>query len=343
MLEITQTIWLTSKFKAISKSELPRFSKFLSSRAIDRIIIQQIGKNTRWRMKTLNLTTLLCAGILSSSQAGTVVAPIDYTSTAGPNGLNTLLRGTGAPRTYQMQFSTAVLGGLPVGSRITELRFRLDTISDITVFPIDEIHWPDYQVTLAQAVNSVASMSTNFAANMRSPVLVKSGPLTLPALTFSGGDSPNEFASLLVFDTPYVYQGGDLVMLFRHPGSDSTDTAYLDAAITQSAGYGTDFRALTATNFTATSGTNAFVTITGIVFTYSIVESISRDGTNVIIVGTGALPGDACHIMTSTNINAPMSQWTPIANAQFDPSGILRYTNGIDPSAKAEFFRIALP
>jgi hypothetical protein len=241
-----------------------------------------------------------------------------------------------------MQFAAAVLGGLPVGAKITELRFRLDTISDLTVFPMNEIHWPDYEVTLAQAVNSVATMSTNFAANMRSPVLVMSGPFTLPALTFSGGDSPNDFASLLVFDTPYVYQGGDLVILFGHPGSDSTDTAYLDAVTTQSAGYGTDFRALSATNFTATSGTNAFVTITEIVFTYSIKGSISRDGTNVIIVGTGALPSDACHIITSTNITLPMSQWTPITNIQFDASGTLRYTNAVDPSAKAQFFRIAL-
>ena len=51
-------------------------------------------------MKALNLTTLLCAAILSSSQAGTVVAPNGYASTAGPNGLNTLLRGTGAPRLF---------------------------------------------------------------------------------------------------------------------------------------------------------------------------------------------------------------------------------------------------
>jgi hypothetical protein len=293
-------------------------------------------------MKTA-LLTLFCASFIPLVHAGTVVAPIGYTATAGPNGLNTLLRGTGAARTYQMQCSPAVLGGLPVGARITELRFRLDTVSDITVFPIDEIHWTDYQITLAQAVNSIATMSTNFAANMRSSVLVKSGPLTLPALTFSGGDSPNDFASLLVFDSPYVYQGGDLVMLFSHPGSDSSDTAYLDAATTQSAGYGTDFRALSATNFTATSGTNAFVTITEIVFTYSIGESISRDGTNVIIVGTGALPGDTCHIMTSTNITLPMSQWTPITNGQFDPTGTLRYTNAVDSTAKAQYFRISLP
>jgi hypothetical protein len=38
-----------------------------------------------------------------------------------------------------------------------------------------------------------------------------------------------------------------------------------------------------------------------------------------------------------------MSQWTPITNIQFDPGGTLRYTSAIDPTAKAQFFRIALP
>ena len=36
--------------------------------------------------------------------------------------------------------------------------------------------------------------------------------------------------------------------------------------------------------------------------------------------------------MTSTNITLPISQWTPFANTQFDPSGTLRYTHAIDPA-----------
>jgi len=255
----------------------------------------------------------------------------------------TLVRGTNAPRTYQMQFSTNVLGGLPVGAEIIELRFRLDTISGTPAFPYDTVNWSDYQVTLAQASNSVATMSTNFVDNMRSPVLVKSGPLTLPALTFTGGDSPNEFASFIVFETPYVYQGGDLVMLFRHPGSDSTESAFLDDVTTASTGYGTDFRAFTANGFAATTGTQTSLTITELVFTYSIQSSIFRDGTNIVIVGTGGLPGDTCRILTSTNITLPMSLWTAITSSQFDPSGTLRCTNAINSGAKPQFFRIALP
>src|SRR5439155_4807854 len=127
-------------------------------------------------------------------------APNDYSATSGNTGLNTLLRNSGSPRTYQMQFSTAALGGLPVGARITELRFRLGT-NNVSMFPSSTVNWSDYEVTLAQAANPVSGMSANFASNMLSPVLVKNGGLSLSANSFTAGDNPNAFGSLVVFDT----------------------------------------------------------------------------------------------------------------------------------------------
>ena len=59
---------------------------------------------------------------------------------------------------------------------------------------------------------------------------MKSGPLSIGANQFTAGASPNQFGTLVVLDTPYVYQGGDLVMHFTHPGSDSTNTAFMDGA-----------------------------------------------------------------------------------------------------------------
>ncbi len=275
--------------------------------------------------------------------SGAVVAPGSYTTTHGTTGVNTLLRNAGAPRTYQMQFSPAALGGLPVGASITELRFRLDTNATITVFPTNTVTWSDYEVTLAQAANPISGMSTNFASNLLSPVLVKSGALSLSPNSFTTSASPNPFGSLVVSDTPYVYQGGDLVMLFRHPGSDSASTAFLDALNSSTPGYGTDFRAFSATSFSATFGIQASVTIAQIVFTYAPRETISRDGTNVVIVGTDGPPGGTYHIMTSTNITLPISQWIPLATNLFDSSGSFRYTNAIDADLPARFLRIALP
>jgi len=270
-----------------------------------------------------------------------VVAPGTYTATNGTGGLNTLLRNSGAPRTYQIQFTPAALGGLPVGASITELRFRLETNN--AAFPTNVVTWSDYEVTLAQAANSISSMSPNFASNMRSPVQVKNGALSISAYSFATGTSPNPFGSLVVFDTPYVYQGGDLVMLFSHTGSDSPNTVFLDAVTSTTPGYGTDFRAFSATTFNAISGSASSVTIAQIVFTYHPLQTIFRDGTNVILVGTNGPPGGSYHIMACTNIALSDTQWTPVATNQFDGNGSFRYTNAVSADLPLRLFRIELP
>src|SRR5262249_7413848 len=67
--------------------------------------------------------------------SGTKVSPSAYGSVVGTTGLNTLVRGSGNPRAYQMQLSAAALSGLPVGAQITELRFRQDQTATVP-FPI---------------------------------------------------------------------------------------------------------------------------------------------------------------------------------------------------------------
>ena len=271
-----------------------------------------------------------------------IVAPNNYTSIGGNGGLNTIVRSTNAPRTYQMQFTAAALSGLPVGARITELRFRQYT-NATTAFPTNTVTWSDYEITLAKAANNISTMSATFSANMTSPVLVKRGPLSIGPNTFGTSPLPNPFGSFVVFDTPYVYQGGDLVMLFTHPGSDSVNAAFLDAVPTTSADYGATCRAFSATTFNATSGAAASATIVQIVFAPSISETIFRAGTNVIILGMGGLSGVQYAIMTATNPALPMSQWTPLTTNLFDGSGNFSYTNAIRANSPAQFFRTTLP
>ena len=271
-----------------------------------------------------------------------VVAPDDYTSVAGNTGLNTLVRGIGLPRTYQMQFTPDALGGLPAGARITELLFRVST-NTAANFPLAAVTWSDYEVTLAQAANPISSMSTNFQANLQNPVLVKDGALSIGANQFSAGGNPNSFGTLVVLDTPYVYQGGDLVMQFTHNGSDSANTAFLDAASPSSPGYGTSFRAFSASAFDATSGTAASVTIVEIVLTPTLIQTIARTGNQVIINGAGGLAGATYRILTATNVALPLVQWTPIVTNQFSASGGFSYTNVIQPNLRAQYFRVILP
>src|SRR6185437_6982421 len=129
--------------------------------------------------------------------SGAKIVPSSYSAVFGGSGLNSLVRGTGFPRAYQMQFSAAALSGLPVGAQITELRFRLDSTAT-AAFPTTTVNWSEYDVTLSRASNSVAAMSSTFANNMAAPVLVKSGALSIPANRFPAGGNPNAFASFIV-------------------------------------------------------------------------------------------------------------------------------------------------
>jgi hypothetical protein len=274
---------------------------------------------------------------------GATVAPSAYNNTPGPTGVNTLVRNSGQGRSYQMQFSANALSGLPIGAKITELRFRLD-INATVAFPVAATTWSDYFVILSQAFNPVSSMSATFSANMKSPVIVKTGTLSISAGTFTTGASPNATGPLIVFDTPYVYQGGDLVMMFRHNGSDSaTNTAFLDGLNSATPGYGTDFRALSTNSFTANIGLPASVTMPQIVFTYVPRQTISQQGTNVIIVGSGGPPRSPFHLMASTNLAAPIAQWTSALSNLFDSGGSFRFTNQVPTNLPARFFRISLP
>ena len=271
-----------------------------------------------------------------------VVAPHDYTTVSGNGGLNTLIRGLGLPRTYQMQFTPDALGGLPAGARIAGLRFRIYTNATVS-FPVTTVTWSDYEVRLAQAANPISSMSTNFSANLLNPVLVKDGPLSVTANNFASGAYPNPFGNFVVLDTPYAYQGGDLVMQFTHTGSDSTNTSFLDAVSSAAPGYGTSFRAISANAFAATSGTFASVTIVEIVTASSITQAITRGGNEIIINGAGGTAGATYRILATTNVASPLAQWAPIATNQFGAGGGFSYTNGIQPSMPARFFRVSVP
>jgi len=91
------------------------------------------------------------------------------------------------------------------------MRFRLATNSTVLTFPAGTVSWSDYEVRLAQAANPITSMSTTFQANLRNPVLVKDGLLSIGANQFSTGANPKiSFANARIAGYAYVYQGGDL-------------------------------------------------------------------------------------------------------------------------------------
>jgi len=177
-------------------------------------------------------------------------------------GLNTFIRDTGNPRTGQLLIDANELAGIPSGSSITGLTFRMWT-SNPAAFPPSAATWSDYTINIGPGV-AFGSQTTTFASNFTAaPTTVRSGPLTIPASSFPAGSTPNPFGAYIAFTTPYVYTGGNLLVEIRHSGSDIANPAntFLEVAATSDPNYGVRFWGATATGSTATTGAQANFTV----------------------------------------------------------------------------------
>ncbi len=212
------------------------------------------------------LAALAVAGLAASASAQSfAVVPGAQANERGTGGLNTLTRDAGNARTYQQQFTEFELAaqGLMPGMTITGVTWRasISASNDPTWPPPGGATWADYQITLAEAANPIFNMSSTFADNMLNAVLVRSGPLTIPEGAFENtspaAPEPNPWGYEITFD-PYTYQGGDLVILYSHPGSDITSNIFLDRVASNDA-WG---RAISASSFLAPSGGNPTASFT---------------------------------------------------------------------------------
>jgi autotransporter-associated beta strand protein len=70
--------------------------------------------------------------------------------------------------------------------------------------------------------------------------------------------------------------------------------------------------------------------------------SLSPDGT-LVLNATGGQPNSAVYILTSTNLNSPLSQWARLATNQFDSSGQRSFTNTINLDTLQAFYLLQLP
>lgn len=167
------------------------------------------------------------AGLSLGTAAADVVVPahIDTTWDANFSDNTNSLLDSGDEVHYQLLIAEAAVGLLP-GDEITGMAWRKDVQPPFgNVWPSPDATWSQYDVTIAQAATSVATMSDTFATNMLNPVLVRSGSLTIPAGSFSNtssGPEANTFYQAISFTTPYTYQGGDLVIdIVRSVGNGS--------------------------------------------------------------------------------------------------------------------------
>jgi hypothetical protein len=154
--------------------------------------------------------------------------------------------------TNQIQIAASELSalGVQIGDQITGLRQRLDSTQLTGPAAADGIS--DFEITLAEAANPISAMSTLYVANMIDPMMVRDGPFTLPANSMPGGGAPNAFGAVVGFDTPYTYQGGDLIIMLSRTATPSPLTIDSSANYT---GIGTLYRILiNGTTFHASTG-----------------------------------------------------------------------------------------
>jgi hypothetical protein len=228
---------------------------------------------------TLAAAVLLLA-LPGPAPAATLVVPTANLATPGDTSLNTALNNT--TRTYQLQMAASEFASMPVGSIISGMTFRIISLAVQPNSPAAT--FTDWDLTFAQAANPIAGMSTTFASNMTSPVVVRSAALSLAAGDFPGGASTpavNPFGTVISLTTPYVYQGGDLVILISHTAGSAT-VGGLDSINTTSPGYGTLVRAMSATTYNAATGVPTSFTIPQLTYT------VPEPGSALLLAVAGA-------------------------------------------------------
>ena len=186
------------------------------------------------------------------------VVPTSYATTPGTGTfLGPLAK---AQRTYQLLIHEGLLTPL-VGKEIHAFSMRIPT-SATANWPAEDVTYSNYDVYLSGSVTP-AARSLIFADNIVGPQkMVRSGILVIPANSYTFGNVPNDWGPEIMFDSLYLYSGGHLLVEIRHlgfiggPAPRSTD-----ALTTSTTGYGTDFSACWAGNYTDTSGAQGNFTI----------------------------------------------------------------------------------
>jgi autotransporter-associated beta strand protein len=92
---------------------------------------------------------------------------------------------------------------------------------------------------------------------------------------------------------------------------------------------------------TTSLAVNGTIAVAGSLAQPSIGTTFVSDG-NFIFTGTGGVEGGTYHVLTATEVAAPLAGWTPIATNVFGPGGTFAYTNSVG-TEPARFFRVRIP
>jgi hypothetical protein len=219
------------------------------------------------------------------------VIPPDYTSTPGTGSF--LSQFSTSARTYQLLVHESILTPL-LNKQILAVSWRLPT-SATGNWPVSEVTISNFDFYLGQSVDPANMSLTDFSSNFVGPKKqVRSDSLFVLANSYTFGNTPNNWGPEMtfIFDSVYVYNGGNLIIELRQTGFTGTSRS-LDALTTSTTGYGTLFRSCWGSGYTANSGSQGNFSIPRITANDPVpVELISftatTSGKNVLLQWTTA-------------------------------------------------------
>jgi len=201
--------------------------------------------------------------VFSQEAAIYQVVPPDYESTPGNTAFTSQLAST--PRTLQILMHDSLLTSL-LNQQLLALSWRLPTGASSN-WPANDVTATDYNIYLGESVDPANMSITDFSSNFVSPKKqVYDGNLTIPANSYTFGNTPNNWGPEVTFilDSVYVYTGGHLIIEIRQTGFPGTSRSVDALSTTITPGYGIYFRSCWASGDTANSGNQANFSITRI-------------------------------------------------------------------------------
>ena len=197
-------------------------------------------------MKRLLAFSVFCfaMAIAPFAHSQTTVVPVDFANEEGTSGGEGTSLGIFS-NSAQVVYNESLLTGLNIGDQITGVSFRLNGAGLINLRQAPVWSVDDYIISIGSSLNSAGDLAANFADNRGADFILgaHSGPVTFDGTEFdtsstaesTGRNSPafqngtntnlvpNAFGFEFVFDTPYTYNGGDLLLEYTHSFIDSDD------------------------------------------------------------------------------------------------------------------------
>ncbi len=196
----------------------------------------------------LSAILLSTLGCMIHASADVIVLPSRF-ETREASDFDSAPLGLAIQRAQQV-YGNSLLKDLSIGDRITGITFRVDGPG--AAVPAQTV--ANYEIRLSQSANAPGSLDHVFANNRGADeLIVRSGPLTIGAGDFpvnSPPNPPNPFGVIIPFTTPYVFNGGPLLVEFAHDGfpqgGEGADAQFPAVSENAQAAFGTGFDAAIA-------------------------------------------------------------------------------------------------